>query len=52
MPKSKEGSAKDRREDASLAKMYGMTQKEWEGSSRDKKHDAPSRKANKPSRRK
>ena len=25
----KEGTAKDRREDISLARMYGMTQKEW-----------------------
>ena len=46
---AKEGSAKDRAEDAKLAKKHGMSMREWEKSAADKKHDAP-KKA--PSRRK
>jgi len=39
--KMKEGSAKDTREDKSLAKKSGMSMKKWEKSAADKKHDAP-----------
>lgn len=35
-----EGSAKDKAEDAKLAKKAGMSAKEWERSAADKKHDA------------
>lgn len=38
---SKEGSAKDMREDKAMAKKAGMSMAKWEKSSADKKHDAP-----------
>ena len=38
---SKEGSAKDMREDKAMAKKAGMSMAKWEKSAADKKHDAP-----------
>lgn len=42
---SKEGTAKDMREDKAMAKKRGMTMKQWEKSAADKKHDAPKKMA-------
>ena len=43
--KMKEGSAKDIREDKTLAKKSGMSMKKWEKSAADVKHDKPSKMA-------
>jgi len=40
---SKEGTAKDMREDKAKAKKAGMTMKQWEASSKDVAHDKPSK---------
>lgn len=42
---SKEGTAKDMREDKAMAKKRGMTMAQWEKSAADKKHDAPKKMA-------
>lgn len=42
---SKEGTAKDMREDKAMAKKRGMTMSQWEKSAADKKHDAPKKMA-------
>ena len=42
---TKEGTAKDVREDKALAKKSGMSMKKWEKSAADVKHDAPSKMA-------
>ncbi len=42
---SKEGTAKDMREDKAMAKKRGMTMSQWEKSASDKKHDAPKKMA-------
>jgi hypothetical protein len=42
---SKEGTAKDMREDKAMAKKRGMSMKDWEKSAADKKHDAPKKMA-------
>jgi hypothetical protein len=42
---TKEGSAKDMREDKAMAKKHGMTMKQHEASAADKKHDAPNKMA-------